>query len=120
MEYLHSLSPPIIHRDLKSHNVLRDSRGSFKICDFGLVCNKTVTAGTPAYMAPELLENKHYTKSVDLYAFGVLLWEIFSGEIPFNRMDIPEIRSRVVSGKRPAIPSFGFPARLTELINRCW
>lgn len=52
MEYLHSLSPPIIHRDLKTHNVLRDYNGSYKICDFGLVCNKTVAAGTPAYMAP--------------------------------------------------------------------
>ena len=52
MEYLHSLSPPIIHRDLKTLNVLKDFNGSFKICDFGLVCNKNVAAGTPAYMAP--------------------------------------------------------------------
>ena len=52
MEYLHALSPAIIHRDLKSHNVLRAHNGSYKVCDFGLVKVKHTTAGTPAYMAP--------------------------------------------------------------------
>jgi guanylate cyclase len=120
MEYLHSLTPPIIHRDLKSHNILRDFQGTYKICDFGLVCNKTIAAGTPAYMAPELLENKKYTKSVDSFAYAVLLWEIFSGEIPYRGLDIPEIRQRVVSGKRLAMPSYGFPPRMADLINRAW
>ena len=58
MEYLHALTPAIIHRDLKSHNVLRASNGSLKVCDFGLVKIKNTTAGTPAYMAPELIENR--------------------------------------------------------------
>lgn len=58
MEYLHAQIPTIIHRDLKSHNVLRASNGSLKICDFGLVMVKNTTAGTPAYMAPELIENR--------------------------------------------------------------
>ena len=58
MEYLHALTPTIIHRDLKSHNVLRATNGSLKICDFGLVMIKNTTAGTPAYMAPELIENR--------------------------------------------------------------
>jgi serine/threonine protein kinase len=58
MEYLHALKPTIIHRDLKSHNVLRAADGSMKVCDFGLVMIKNTTAGTPAYMAPELIENR--------------------------------------------------------------
>lgn len=52
MEYLHSISPAIIHRDLKSHNILRAENGAYKVCDFGLVKVKHTTAGTPAYMAP--------------------------------------------------------------------
>lgn len=58
MEYLHAQKPTIIHRDLKSHNVLRASNGSLKVCDFGLVMIKNTTAGTPAYMAPELIVNR--------------------------------------------------------------
>ena len=52
MEYLHSLSPAIIHRDLKALNVLKAFDGSLKLCDFGLVMVKQSQAGTPAYMSP--------------------------------------------------------------------
>lgn len=52
MEYLHAQRPSIVHRDLKSHNVLRAYDGSLKVCDFGLVKAKNAQAGTPAYMAP--------------------------------------------------------------------
>ena len=55
MEYLHAQRPIIIHRDLKSHNILRSFNGSMKLCDFGLVNIKNTTAGTPAYMAPGTL-----------------------------------------------------------------
>lgn len=120
MEYLHALTPVIIHRDLKSHNVLRDNNGVYKLCDFGLVTCNTAQAGTPAYMAPELLMNKHFNKSVDVYSFGILLWEIFSGEVPFHMVDVTDIRQRVIAGNRPSIPSFGFSKKCSPLINQCW
>eukprot|EP00598_Pedospumella_elongata_P014136 CAMPEP_0184992826 /NCGR_PEP_ID=MMETSP1098-20130426/42785_1 /TAXON_ID=89044 /ORGANISM="Spumella elongata, Strain CCAP 955/1" /LENGTH=299 /DNA_ID=CAMNT_0027518533 /DNA_START=33 /DNA_END=932 /DNA_ORIENTATION=- len=120
MEYLHSINPAIIHRDLKSHNILRASNGAFKVCDFGLVKVRHTTAGTPAYMAPELIENKPYNKSVDVYAFGVLMWEVLSEEIPYYQLDIAEIRQRVTSGIRPRIPSYGFTPKLVQLITDCW
>jgi serine/threonine-protein kinase TNNI3K len=114
------LSPAIIHRDLKSHNILKADNGSFKLCDFGLVRNRNAAAGTPAYMAPELLNNGNFTKSVDCYAMGMVLWEIFVREIPFGRMDVAEIRQKVLSGRRPAIPSYSLHHRIAALITKCW
>ena len=66
------------HRDLKSHNLLIAADGSIKLCDFGLVRTRTTTAGTPNYMSPELLDNRPFNKTVDVYAFGILLYEVSS------------------------------------------
>eukprot|EP00600_Ochromonadales_sp_CCMP1393_P005125 CAMPEP_0174962096 /NCGR_PEP_ID=MMETSP0004_2-20121128/4600_1 /TAXON_ID=420556 /ORGANISM="Ochromonas sp., Strain CCMP1393" /LENGTH=296 /DNA_ID=CAMNT_0016210603 /DNA_START=42 /DNA_END=932 /DNA_ORIENTATION=+ len=120
MEYLHSLNPAIIHRDLKSHNILKSYNGVLKLCDFGLVKVKHSTAGTPAYMAPELIENKPYNKSVDVYAFGILIWELISQSIPSYRIDVNEIRSRTIAGVRPHVPSYGTTPRLSQLMQNCW
>lgn len=119
MEYLHSLKPVIIHRDLKSLNVLIAFNGAAKICDFGLVKNVNTQAGTPAYMAPELFQNKSYNKSVDVYAFAILFWEILSGEVPFYMQEIMDIRQKVMGGSRPRIPATISP-RCSRLIQRAW
>ena len=58
VEYMHARSPSVVHRDIKSHNVLLDFDGTAKLCDFGLVNTREVTAGTPNYMAPELFLGK--------------------------------------------------------------
>lgn len=120
IEYLHSLKPIIIHRDIKSHNILKATNGSLKLCDFGLVNIKSKGAGTPAYMAPELYESKPFNKTVDVYAFGILMWEIFTHECPFNQMSPMDIRDRVVAGGRPRMPSFGIPPKCVDLVNLCW
>jgi serine/threonine protein kinase len=57
---------------------------SLKLCDFGLAGCATAQAGTPAYMAPELLQGRGFSKAVDVYAFGVLLAEIFAEQVPGN------------------------------------
>ncbi len=120
MEYLHAQQPPIIHRDLKSHNVLKSFDGKYKICDFGLVAINSTQAGTPAYMAPELFQNKFFNKSVDVYSFGVLMWEIYSGSIPFKMKSIDEIRTSVIAGERLRIPDYNCPSRIASLITQCW
>jgi serine/threonine protein kinase len=120
MEYLHSLRPAIVHRDLKSHNVLKGYDGSYKVCDFGLVKNKNTQAGTPAYMAPELFRNRSYNKSVDVFSFAVLLWEIFTGEVPYNRSDVITIRDKVLAGQRLPMPLPGGSGRLSRLVADCW
>ena len=86
--YLHSNG--IMHRDLKPENFLLSDQdlnfGVMKIADFGLACmdeTSTVVAGTPCYIAPEILSNKSYDKRCDLWSLGVILFLLLSGELPF-------------------------------------
>lgn len=119
MEYLHSLHPAIIHRDLKSLNILKAYNGCLKVCDFGLVKVRNTTAGTPAYMAPELLENKPYNKSVDVFAFALVFWEILCGEIPYRGQSLQEIRDKCLGNNRPHLP-YSMNARCATLLKNCW
>jgi hypothetical protein len=108
MEYLHSLSPPIIHRDFKSPNLLLDAKMRVKITDFGLAKVKATTAGrtqimttcgTPYWTAPEILLGKLYNESVDLYSYGMVLWELWTCETPFSGMPAMECAVQVASGE---------------------
>eukprot|EP01097_Dermamoeba_algensis_P003207 TRINITY_DN2285_c0_g1_i3.p1 TRINITY_DN2285_c0_g1~~TRINITY_DN2285_c0_g1_i3.p1 ORF type:complete len:147 (+),score=28.89 TRINITY_DN2285_c0_g1_i3:125-565(+) len=126
MNYLHSLSPKIIHRDLKSLNLLLDSNGMIKVADFGLARvridsgNMTTKVGTPLYMAPELIRGEQYTESVDVYSFGIILWEMFTNITPFKGMDPLNVCLGVAyQGLRPVIPS-NCPLPLSHLITSCW
>ena len=90
MAYLHSASPPIVHRDLKSPNLLVDETFTVKICDFGLARFKQDTfvqtvngcAGTPNYMAPEVLRNEKFNEKCDVFSMGVVLWELITRKEP--------------------------------------
>jgi serine/threonine protein kinase len=121
--YLHRMKPPITHRDIKSANVLLSNVGGemvAKLCDFGLVGEKAARAGTAYAMAPELLQCEPFTKSVDVYAFAFLLWELLMQEIPFHQLDPEDIRGVVVGGNRPAVCAQDYPPSITELVQRCW
>ncbi|KAF1780368.1 Protein kinase-like domain [Phytophthora cactorum] len=88
LEYLHGYSPPIIHRDLKSRNILLTRQLEAKVIDFGVSrgrLDNTMTAGvgTPFWTAPEILEGKRYTEQADIYSFGVVLSELDTCKIPF-------------------------------------
>ncbi|KIY44759.1 Pkinase-domain-containing protein [Fistulina hepatica ATCC 64428] len=125
LEHLHELD--VVYRDLKPENILLDYNGHIALCDFGL-CKlnmkgdeKTNTfCGTPEYLAPEILENKGYNKTIDWWTLGVLLYEMLSGLPPFydentDRMYEKILRDRLVFG-----PEIGEEARaiLTQLLNR--
>lgn len=71
-------------------------------------------------MAPELFLSKSYNKSVDVYSFGMLTWEVFSHEIPFYMLDVSDIRERVIAGERPRMNSYAFPSGIAALIKACW
>jgi len=119
MAFLHSRSPAVVHRDLKSHNVLIDLHGDCKLCDFGLVNMKEVTAGTPNYMAPELFLSKPYSTPVDVFAFGVLLNEMFAREVPWDGYGPMDIKEQVVGGERPQVPRT-MPRLCETLLRKLW
>ena len=119
MRHLHTRKPPVVHRDLKSHNVLLDAEGNAKLCDFGLVNTREVTAGTPNYMAPELFLAKPNSSAVDVFAFGVLLNELWAREVPWDGYQPWDIREKVTSGARPPTPRT-MPVTCEALLKKLW
>ena len=115
----------IVHRDIKSHNVLLDSNFNIKVCDFGLArfradLNKGSMqfAGTPTYMAPELFQKRAYDEKVDVFSYGTLVWEIMNREVPFDGLDPADIRSKVEKEEKLKA-AYGIEPRLNQLINDC-
>ncbi|XP_040989943.1 serine/threonine/tyrosine-protein kinase HT1-like isoform X2 [Juglans microcarpa x Juglans regia] len=103
MQYLHSQG--ILHRDLKSENLLLDEDMCVKVADFGISCLESQCGsakgftGTYRWMAPEMIKEKHHTKKVDVYSFGIVLWEIITALTPFDNMT-PEQAAFAVSHKQ--------------------
>jgi tRNA A-37 threonylcarbamoyl transferase component Bud32 len=129
MNYLHCSDPIIIHRDLKSHNLLVDEHFKVKVCDFGLSTmvkrhldkfTAMTPVGTPCWTAPEVLRNEPYTERADVFSFGVVLWELVTREDPYHGM--PTFQIVIAVGQhnmRPIIPPSVSPV-LTTLITQCW
>ncbi|OHS94198.1 TKL family protein kinase [Tritrichomonas foetus] len=125
MQSLHSVG--IIHRDLKSLNILLDETILPKICDFGLsrfqddeISQMTADIGTPHWMAPELFESNKYTNKVDVYAFGMLMWEMYNEVAPFQGMNGVQIAFQVSKeGYRPSWPD-STPKKFKSFVKKCW
>ena len=129
MQYLHAQTPPIIHRDLKSPNLLLTEEFTVKITDFGLarvkaVCSTQTQAmtqcGTPYWTAPEILNGEKYNESVDIYSFALCMIEMWSRRVPFEGQRPIEVAMQVVRADlRPPMPE-NCPEIMQELIRRCW
>uniref|UniRef100_A0A0E0L4Q6 Protein kinase domain-containing protein n=1 Tax=Oryza punctata TaxID=4537 RepID=A0A0E0L4Q6_ORYPU len=124
LEYIHSQR--VIHRDVKPENILFDGECCAKVVDFGVACEEVYCnsleddPGTYRWMAPEMYKRKPYGRKVDVYSFGLILWELFSGSIPYEEMTPLQAAFAVVNKNlRPVIPS-SCPAPLRLLIEQCW
>jgi len=134
MAFLHSATPKIIHRDLKSLNILllnpvfsQHDTVSVKVCDFGQArklgaAPGTVCVGTQHWMAPEILMGDSYDHHADVYSFAMVIFEVCSRELPFEDLPPAKVGLTVANGGRPdmdAIPP-DCPAQMTYLMNKCW
>lgn len=126
MNFLHHHN--IVHRDLKSDNILVTSNGVCKIADFGLSCfisvhSRKLRYGTPFWMAPEVINSLAYTTKSDVFSFGIVLCELFSRSFPYSERDQADeegiMQAVVLSKLRPALPDWVPPAG-KALAESCW
>ncbi len=123
LEYAHMRN--IIHRDIKPSNVMVSNLGEIKIMDFGLakimteaVQDKTVVRGTPLYMAPEQVEGIGVDHRSDLYAFGITLYEMATGVLPFSKGDVAYHHIHTTPPP-PSEANPNIPEALERIIMRC-
>ncbi|KAJ1376147.1 Serine-threonine/tyrosine-protein kinase, catalytic domain [Sesbania bispinosa] len=127
MNYLHHRNPPIVHRDLKSSNLLVDKNWTVKVGDFGLSRLKDATLlttksgrGTPQWMAPEVLRNEPSNEKSDVFSFGVILWELMTQSIPWKNLNSLQVVGVVgFMDRRLDLPE-GLDPNIASIINDCW
>ncbi|XP_031478420.1 serine/threonine-protein kinase EDR1-like isoform X1 [Nymphaea colorata] len=127
MNCLHTSVPTIVHRDLKSPNLLVDENWNVKVCDFGLsrmkhntFLSSKSTAGTPEWMAPEVLRNEPSNEKCDVYSFGVILWELATLRMPWSGMNPMQVVGAVgFQNRRLEIPKEVDPL-VARIIWECW
>ncbi|GMI71958.1 hypothetical protein like AT3G22750 [Hibiscus trionum] len=125
LSYLHSKK--IVHRDVKTENMLLDAQRNLKIADFGVARveaqnpqDMTGETGTLGYMAPEVLDGKPYNRRCDVYSFGICLWEIYCCDMPYPDLSFADVSSAVVrQNLRPDIPRC-CPSSLANIMRKCW
>ncbi|XP_034052075.1 mitogen-activated protein kinase kinase kinase 7-like [Gymnodraco acuticeps] len=126
IHYLHAEAPvKVIHRDLKSRNVVMTADRTLKICDFGAskflshTTHMTVV-GTFPWMAPEVIQSLPVSETCDTYSYGVVLWEMLTREVPFKGFEGLQVAWLVVEKQeRLTIPT-SCPASFAELMRKCW
>lgn len=123
MDYLHQHN--IIHRDLKSANLLIDSDQVIKVADFGVARfesqhgDMTAETGTYRWMAPEVINHRPYDNKADVFSFAIVLWELATSKVPYDNLTPLQAALGVRQGLRPEMPS-GLNPTLVDLMRRCW
>ena len=124
MRYLHENK--IIHRDLKSGNILLTESWTAKICDFGTAkqmehttTQRTNIMGTCAWMPPEAHRGEPVSKESDSYSYSIVLWELLTHKTPFLDTPVWLIPGKIIQGERPPVPD-NCDTCLTSLMQQCW
>lgn len=127
MNYLHTSHPTVVHRDLKSPNLLVDKNWVVKVCDFGLsrlkyhtYLSSNSTAGTPEWMAPEVLRNEPSNEKCDVYSFGVILWELATLCVPWTGLNPMQVVGAVGFQNRRLVIPEDIDATVAQIIRDCW
>jgi serine/threonine protein kinase len=138
MAHLHSIDPPLIHKDLKSPNVLMSGLAESapvvsKIADFGISGKlyaqkfrgtkaRDREVENPTWLAPEIIREEPYTSAADVYPYGIMLWELLTRQHPFEEFNYSfnyDLEEAIKNGQRPTIPEDA-PASFSQLIRDCW
>lgn len=131
MAWLHNAKPhQIIHRDLKLTNLLVDANWKVKVCDFGLsellktdfLQDHEVAVGSALWMSPEVLLGQKLTDKIDVYSYGLVLWELWSRVEPYQEFKtIKDFREAVCyANYRPNLKKYNIPPVMQTIISRCW
>jgi len=133
--FLHSQTPAVLHLDIKSPNLLVDEDMRLKLADFGLARAKTpgdevaekstFQPGTVHWMAPELMSKGIKSEKTDVYAIGVVLWELWVMKTPYAGLKVNDIAIKVRGGARPVVPDNVEPTQIENelfktLMEQCW
>ncbi|CAM8946191.1 unnamed protein product [Rhodiola kirilowii] len=123
MTYLHQNN--IIHRDLKTANLLLDANNVVKVADFGIARFQnqggimTAETGTYRWMAPEVINHQPYNQKADVFSFAIVLWELVTAKVPYDTMTPLQAALGVRQGLRPELPENVHPT-LSHIMQRCW
>ncbi|TNF98333.1 MAG: CHASE2 domain-containing protein [Gammaproteobacteria bacterium] len=127
LNYAHSQN--VVHRDIKPANVMYEpDEGIVKVADFGIArvtdSSKTKTGmvlGTPSYMSPEQLSGKHVDGRSDLFSFGVMMYQMLTGELPFSGDSLATLMYKIANDEAPDITGYvpDLPPCLVAIINKC-
>mmetsp|Transcript_67010 Transcript_67010/g.187331 ORF Transcript_67010/g.187331 Transcript_67010/m.187331 type:complete len:291 (+) Transcript_67010:108-980(+) len=135
MDYLHSFEPAIIHRDLKSLNLMllepvedSNTEPHIKLGDFGFARAKeremTQGVGTKHWMAPEVLRTTKYTEKADVFSYAMVVFEVICRHVPFERIQPITVAKMIGSGERPDVRDHvqldEVPPGLVEIMEACW
>lgn len=137
LDYLHNFDPPILHRDLKSLNMMllnqvtgESSNVVVKLGDFGfarILEERSMTrgVGTKHWMAPEVQAGTNYTEKADIFSFAMAAFEVICRQVPFEMLDPTSVAKALTKGERPEWPEAGdltpgLPEGLKELVELCW